>query len=179
MTKIVLFVGRFQPFHLGHYRTVLRIRDEGCDEIVIVIGSAQYSGMKHNPFTAKERRLMIEAALGKVMGLKLKVVPVADVHNNDIWVGHVKNILRENGVDSFDAVYTNNPLVKRLFEEAGHYVAEPELVKDEKGVISGTRIREMIAAGDELWKELVTAEVRDEILRIGGVERIEKIFNSG
>ncbi|MEM1589096.1 MAG: adenylyltransferase/cytidyltransferase family protein, partial [Candidatus Bathyarchaeia archaeon] len=50
MTKRGLFVGRFQPFHKGHLQAVKEILDE-VDELVIVVGSAQYSHRIDNPFT--------------------------------------------------------------------------------------------------------------------------------
>ena len=42
MTKRGLFVGRFQPFHLGHLDMVKYALTE-VDELIIVIGSAQDS----------------------------------------------------------------------------------------------------------------------------------------
>src|SRR3970040_1541422 len=49
-----LWIGRFQPFHLGHLSMAKRILAE-VDELVIGIGSAQYSHTPENPFTAGER----------------------------------------------------------------------------------------------------------------------------
>ncbi|HLN89981.1 MAG TPA: adenylyltransferase/cytidyltransferase family protein, partial [Candidatus Binatia bacterium] len=49
-----LYVGRFQPFHLGHLDAIKYVLKE-VDELVIVIGSAQYSHNSNNPFTAGER----------------------------------------------------------------------------------------------------------------------------
>ncbi len=57
-----LYVGRFQPFHLGHLGAVKAVLKE-VDELVIVIGSAQYSHNLNNPFTAGERLVMIRRAL--------------------------------------------------------------------------------------------------------------------
>ncbi|MCJ7698989.1 adenylyltransferase/cytidyltransferase family protein, partial [Candidatus Bathyarchaeota archaeon] len=37
-----LYVGRFQPFHLGHLCAVKKILGE-VDEVIVAIGSAQYS----------------------------------------------------------------------------------------------------------------------------------------
>ncbi|MFZ0222198.1 MAG: adenylyltransferase/cytidyltransferase family protein, partial [Candidatus Nitrosopolaris sp.] len=37
-----IFVGRFQPFHLGHMATI-KFALEKVEELVIVIGSAQLS----------------------------------------------------------------------------------------------------------------------------------------
>jgi len=62
MVKRGLIVGRFQPFHKGHLHAVKRVLEE-VDEIIIVVGSAQYSHRLDNPFTAGERLLMIRRAL--------------------------------------------------------------------------------------------------------------------
>ncbi|HDM88409.1 MAG TPA: nicotinamide-nucleotide adenylyltransferase, partial [Candidatus Bathyarchaeota archaeon] len=37
-----LFIGRFQPPHLGHLHAIKQALEE-CDELIIVIGSSQYS----------------------------------------------------------------------------------------------------------------------------------------
>ena len=57
-----LFVGRFQPFHLGHLAAIKYVLKK-VDELVIVIGSAQYSHRRNNPFTAGERLVMVRKAL--------------------------------------------------------------------------------------------------------------------
>ena len=62
MVKRGVFVGRFQPFHLGHLKAVKDILGE-VDELVIVVGSSQYSHEIDNPFTTGERITMIKRAL--------------------------------------------------------------------------------------------------------------------
>ena len=57
-----LYVGRFQPFHLGHLDAI-KYALKQADELVIVIGSAQYSHNANNPFTAGERLIMVRQAL--------------------------------------------------------------------------------------------------------------------
>src|SRR5659263_82481 len=57
-----LYVGRFQPFHLGHLDAI-KYALKQVDELVIVIGSAQYSHNANNPFTAGERLVMVRQAL--------------------------------------------------------------------------------------------------------------------
>jgi len=54
-----LFIGRFQPFHLGHLSDIKDALKE-VDELVIAIGSSQHSGTKENPFSTEERIKMIE-----------------------------------------------------------------------------------------------------------------------
>ncbi|RJS79268.1 nicotinamide-nucleotide adenylyltransferase, partial [Candidatus Bathyarchaeota archaeon] len=91
MIKRGLFVGRFQPFHLGH-SAAIKYALKNVDELVIVIGSAQYSHRKENPFTAGERLVMVRKALEemKVDCSKVWIVPVPDVHLHMMWVSAVE-----------------------------------------------------------------------------------------
>ncbi len=66
-----IFVGRFQPFHLGHVATI-KFALEKVEELVIVIGSAQLSHEFRNPFTAGERIQMIKDSLDAELGIDIK-----------------------------------------------------------------------------------------------------------
>ena len=72
-----LFIGRFQPFHNGHLK-VIQNSINLYDEVIIGIGSAQYSNTTDNPFTAEERKLMIERSLKKAGfgNYKIILIPV-------------------------------------------------------------------------------------------------------
>ncbi|TRO53847.1 hypothetical protein E2P63_01960 [Candidatus Bathyarchaeota archaeon] len=87
MVKRGLYVGRFQPFHLGHLEAIKDVLKE-AEELVIVIGSAQYSHNINNPFTAGERLVMIRRTLleADIDYSRLWVVPVPDVHLHMLWV---------------------------------------------------------------------------------------------
>jgi len=163
-----LFVGRFQPFHYGHLASIKQALEE-CDELIIVIGSAQYSHTFENPFTTGERIEMIRAALLEE-GIDLKkivLVPVPDIGEHSIWVSKVKSLC-----PSFDVVYTNNSLVRRLFEEEGFQVKSTELYR--RDLEMGTAIRERMLRR-EPWEELVPKSVADYIKKIRGVERLREI----
>ncbi len=172
-----LFIGRFQPFHVGHLSSIMRIKKDGFDEIVIGVGSSQESNTDKNPFTAEERREMLETVLVKHSGLKYRIIFIPDINNNPKWVGHVESTLKENGVEGVDAVYTNNPVVKELFEAAQYKVVEPELVRDGDDIIMATKIREMIAKNDACWKMLVPKEVYEKLVKFGGIKRIKRIYS--
>ncbi|MBV9668355.1 MAG: adenylyltransferase/cytidyltransferase family protein, partial [Nitrososphaeraceae archaeon] len=66
-----LFVGRFQPFHLGHLATI-KFALSHIEELVVVIGSAQKSHEIRNPFTAGERIQMIKDSLNEDSEVDLK-----------------------------------------------------------------------------------------------------------
>ena len=57
-----LCIGRFQPFHLGHLSAIKQALKK-VDKLYIGIGSSQYDHEEYNPFTAEERREMIQRAL--------------------------------------------------------------------------------------------------------------------
>jgi nicotinamide-nucleotide adenylyltransferase len=152
--------------HLGAVKAVLR----EVDELVIVIGSAQYSHNLKNPFTAGERLVMIHNALqeAKVSFSELWIVPVPDVHLHMLWVTAV-----EGYTPKFKVCYSNEPLTQRLFSEAGYPVKEIPFF-DRKQYMS-TVIREKMLQGDESWIELVPKSVADFIMEIDGVNRLRDL----
>ena len=160
-----LYIGRFQPFHNGHKAAVEYISSE-VDELIIGIGSSQLSHEVLHPFTAGERVLMITRALSH-LNIPLYVLPIPDVHRNAIWVSHVLSM-----VPQFDVVYSSNPLVIRLFREAGIAVESPPMY--ERNTLSGTYIRELMASGGN-WKDYVPKETADVIESVDGVSRITDI----
>jgi nicotinamide-nucleotide adenylyltransferase len=168
MVKRGLYVGRFQPPHLGHLNVIKRILVE-IDELVIVIGSAQYSHVCNNPFTAGERLVMIRNALEE-NGFdfsKLWIIPVPDVHLHMMWVSAV-----EGYSPHFDVVYSNEPLTRRLFIERGYMVKNISFFK--RNIYSSTKIREMMLKGEN-WQDLVPKSVVKFLKSIEGVNRIKEL----
>jgi nicotinamide-nucleotide adenylyltransferase len=168
MPKRGLYVGRFQPFHLGHLSAIKEVLKE-ADELVVVIGSAQYSHNFNNPFTAGERLVMVRKALEEsgVDSGKVWIVPVPDVHLHMMWVSSV-----EGYTPHFDVVYSNEPLTRRLFTEAGYQV-KPIRFFDRKDY-SSTEIREKMVK-DENWEKLVPKSVRTLIKEIDGINRLKDL----
>jgi len=168
MVKRGLIVGRFQPFHKGHLYVVKRVLKE-VDEVVIIVGSAQYSHRLDNPFTAGERLLMIRRALreAEVPLSKCWIVPVPDLHVHMLWVSQTIGYTPQ-----FHVVYTNEPLTRRLFEEAGFEVKPVPFHK--RKVYSATEIRERMLKGKK-WELLVPRVVAKTIKEIDGVKRIQDL----
>jgi len=160
-----LYIGRFQPYHLGHQAVIQKIAEE-VDEIVIVIGSAQESHTLENPFTAGERMDMIYSALQDLRD-RCFVIPLQDIKRNAVWVAHLKSM-----VPKFDVVYSNNPLVVQLFTEANIEVRKSPMYG--RNVYSGTVIRKLMFEGRD-WRALVPAPVASIVEEIGGVQRLMNI----
>ena len=168
MAKRGLYVGRFQPFHLGHLEAIQDVLKE-IDELAIVIGSAQYSHNINNPFTAGERLVMIRRALQEagIDQSRLWVVPVPDVHLHMLWVSAL-----EGYTPRFNIVYSNEPLTRRLFTEAGYKVKSIRFFQ--RKVYTSTLVREKMLKG-ESWTKLVPKSVADFINEIDGVNRLRDL----
>jgi nicotinamide-nucleotide adenylyltransferase len=160
-----LLLGRFQPFHKGHEQVVERIAEE-VDEVVIGIGSADASHSVRNPFTAGERIVMITNVL-EAFAVTSYVVPIEDLDRNAVWVGHAESMC-----PPFDVVYSNNPLVIRLFTEAGYEVRDTELADRDR--LQGAEIRKEIVQGNA-WRDRVPRPVVDAIEEIDGVARLRTV----
>lgn len=164
-----LFLGRFQPFHLGHYNALKWIVERES-EVVLAIGSAQYSHSLRNPFTVGERLEMVYAVLreeGLLDRVLVTVVPDTDGQHS-LWVKLVVSFS-----PCFDVVYTNDPLSRMLFEEEGFKVESIPFYEREK--YEGTRIRRLMAEGGD-WAQYVPPAVAEVIRRIHGEQRVRSLF---
>ena len=166
-----LYVGRFQPMHLGHLKAIQYILGE-VDEVVIVVGSTQISHELNNPFTVGERISMIRRALEEagIPPNRYWIIPVPDAGMHMVWVAQVVGYCPE-----FSVAYTNEPLTRRLFIEAGYEVRPIPYFN--RGVYSATEVRRRML-NDENWEELVPPAVARFIREIKGIERLKDLAKS-
>lgn len=148
-----LFIGRFQPVHLGHIDAIkqalkeldqnskLKNHDAGENMLYIAIGSTQANFRPNNPFTAGERFQMLEAALeeAKIPHSKYNIVTIPNIDNYALWVAHVQLYL-----PPFQKIYTGSDVVKELFQNANLQLKKPYQIIDIKKhlKISSTIVRE-------------------------------------
>lgn len=161
-----LFIGRFQPFHVGHLLLLQQLSNQ-YDEIIIGIGSSQYHDTADNPFSFEERYQMISQSLTAVGINRYRIVSIPDIHDPPRWVDHVCSI-----VSKFDVVIANNPFTRKLFSKKG-YVVQGTSYFDRKRY-SGKEIRRRIVE-DESWDDLVPAAVYKLIHDIDGINRLKKL----
>ena len=157
------FIGRFQPFHLGHLKAVEYILDRE-DEIIIGIGSAQYSHTMENPLTAGERIEMIHRTL-RAAGVDLArcyIIPIPDIGEHKLWVSRV-----ELFCPSFQTAYSNNGLVQLLLEERGYKVEPIPFFNRE--VYVATEIRQRMLNGG-YWRDLVHEATYDYLVNTVRIE---------
>ena len=149
---------------MGHH-LVIKGMTKLCKKIIIGIGSSQISGTAENPYTAQERKEMIQQALQDE-----DIIPLFDVvfvnlpdYEDDVqWTQHVLE-----QVGPVDMIWTGNEATKKCFEGK----LEIKDIKEVPG-ISSTSIRQMIKTSDMDWKTKVPASVVKAIQDLG-YERIK------
>ena len=86
-----IFIGRFQPLHIGH-EFVIRQALESVDRLIILVGSANVARDARNPFTFDERVHMIRSAFAYEMAEgRLIIQPLEDhLYSDTAWVAEVQ-----------------------------------------------------------------------------------------
>jgi len=172
MTTRGLMTGRFQPFHNGHLALAKQILAE-CDELVIVIGSAQFNFIDKDPFTAGERALMIHEALkeAKIDLSRCYIIPIINDENNARWIAYLRSM-----APPFDALYSGNEFVKHLVHSQDSITVKiPKFAKKDK--YNGTSIRRLMLEGKH-WKQHVPPAVAGVIEQVNGIERVKVLAGS-
>jgi nicotinamide-nucleotide adenylyltransferase len=101
-------------------------------------------------------------------GLPLDRAVTATIHTLETSIGSVHYVL--SYVPRVEVILTRNPVISRIFMDAGIKVMQPPLFNRDEW--RGEVIREKIARGDESWRKAVTPSTAKFIEEIGGVERI-------
>ncbi len=166
-----LFLGRFQPFHLGHLDVVKKILEKN-ERVIIVIGSAEKNFLPDNPLTAGERFQLIEEALheAKIPAEKYCIIPVRNVNNYALWVNHVNCY-----IPPYDKLFTGSEIVKACYEGKYHYPNEkskvgPEIFQLKRVLkISASDVRKAILK-NKGWEKLLPPVVA-KILKSWNIQK--------
>ncbi len=158
-----LFIGRFQPFHLGHLSVVERMVEE-CETIIIGVGSAEKMREENNPLSGGERIEMIKRVLDGQGYESYEIYPIPDLNCYPKWPYYVKTIL-----PNFDIVYGNSGIVTGLFKEIGIEIRHIQMINRDDW--KGREVRRMMKE-DTKWKDLVPPEVVEFMKDIKIEERL-------
>jgi len=152
--KVGLFVGRFQPFHIGHLHA-LAYAAKRCKKLVIGIGSAQEAGTEKNRFDAKTRIRMIKAAIkeNKLHLENISFLKIPDFYSDEKWYSFIMQ-----KVPNLEVVFSRNPWVTRIFRSRHVKIVKPPWYRRDK--ISGTKIRKRINAHKDYEKLVPKAVVQ-------------------
>lgn len=143
----LVFIGRFQPFHLAHMQTIL-IALEQSENVILALGSAQDERNIKNPFTVAERQQMILSNFSPEQQQRIKFVHVVDVYNDEKWQKLVKML-----VATVAEPEAKVGLIGHFKDESSYYLSlfpEWEMVELDSlvGAISATPLREAYYRGE-------------------------------
>lgn len=94
MRKISVFIGRFQPFHRGHYKVVQKALSQ-TDFLIMVLGSDQKAINTRDPLTTEERISIIQKSLTAEERARTYFVAVQDYeYSLDRWIAGVQTAVR-------------------------------------------------------------------------------------
>lgn len=150
-----LFIGRFQPFHLGHVHAITHALSQ-VDNLWVGIGSSNRPLEKQNPFSASERRQMILSSLNESVLNRVKIFDIPDLDNHQEWAKNIRQI-----VPKFDIIFTNDSMTRHVYSRAGITVSS--IPFENRDFFCGTVIRQRILQGQD-WEKYVPAGTRDVLL---------------
>lgn len=87
---LLVFIGRFSPFHAGH-RRVAELALQQAKHLLVLVGSSYQARTIKNPFTFEERHQMILASLDPQYVARTTVRPLRDfLYNEQQWISQVQ-----------------------------------------------------------------------------------------
>ena len=97
---LAVFIGRFEPFHVGH-EAVIREGLSQANKMVVIVGSSGGPRSYRNPFTYEERVKMIKGAFG-ADARRIITMPLEDtIYNDEKWVKDVQEAVQKAFVEAY------------------------------------------------------------------------------
>jgi bifunctional NMN adenylyltransferase/nudix hydrolase len=101
--KFAVFIGRFEPLHLGHL-AILEQGFEKADKIIVVLGSHNVARNIKSPWSSEERKEMILSALAPELQGRVEFVFLRDhLYNENLWIVELQNKVGELTEDTPDS----------------------------------------------------------------------------
>lgn len=90
-----IFIGRFQPLHIGHEHVITRTLEK-VERLIVLVGSANVARDPRNPFTYTEREAMLRSAFRhEIAQGRLIIAPIDDrLYSDTAWVAQVQRQVR-------------------------------------------------------------------------------------
>jgi len=98
---LLVFVGRFQPFHNEHKR-IIDIALEKSKNVLVLVGSAGKARTIRNPFTFDERKQMVRDSFDFMSGEQNRLIikPLYDkTYNDAAWIKQVQDVVKDTTLE--------------------------------------------------------------------------------
>jgi hypothetical protein len=147
---VVVYSGRFQPFHKGHYATYENlVRKFGKDSVYI--GTSNVTDSKKSPFNFKEKKAIMMQMFGipssKIVNVKNPYAPEEILKKYDSDTTGVVVVVGEKDQNRLSGKYFTpyKGKVEAGYLDKGYVYASPA----QSNPISGTDVRYWLSAGSE------------------------------
>jgi len=146
-----VFIGRFQPMHIGHEQ-VINTALGVANRVIIIIGSANRSRTPKNPWTVQERADMIRSVFPDTD--RVRIVHMNDQSNDQKWVGSVQDAVSIAKLTDGWKDITNIAIIGHNKDESSFYLKMfpqwTSLDHNMNEVVHATDLRELYFEGKNL-----------------------------
>ena len=113
--KVGIFIGRFQPIHMGHVHAI-GVAASQVKTLIVMVGSANQCRSIKNPWNYAERKQMIAAKLRTANINNVHIVPLNDhPYSDSQWITDVRGTIE---------TFTNEcPILFGHFKEGNDYLS--------------------------------------------------------
>ncbi|MES2614846.1 MAG: NUDIX domain-containing protein [Bdellovibrionota bacterium] len=88
---VSVFIGRFQPIHVGHLKTI-RLALERSKICILIVGSYKSAPSTRNPWSSEQRIEMIKKCLHKEERKRVFFLPIRDrIYSEIVWQQNIVN----------------------------------------------------------------------------------------
>jgi nicotinamide-nucleotide adenylyltransferase len=165
-TESCLYVGRFQPLHIGHFDVLTGLAAR-YGRVIVAISNAHVSHTPKDPLTGGERYSLLRTACAREGMENVDIVPIPVDPLPTTWVPVIATLCPK-----FDCVYGRNPMHAALFEHWGY----PTVTLDHHArPTSGTAVRELMATGRPEWRTLVPESIHLMIQELQLEKRLRRL----
>jgi len=147
---VVVYSGRFQPFHKGHYATYQNLcKKFGKDKVFI--GTSNKTDNRQSPFNFKEKKIIMTKMFGitsnKIVEIKNPYAPTEILKNFDETTTGYISVVGEKDEMRLGGKYFEKykGKIAQGYKEKGYVYVSPS----QSNPISGTNVRNWLSKGDE------------------------------
>jgi hypothetical protein len=147
---VVVYSGRFQPFHKGHYATYQNLcKKFGKDKVFI--GTSNKTDNQKSPFNFKEKKIIMTKMFGipsnKIVEIKNPYAPTEILKNFDETTTGYISVVGEKDEMRLGGKYFEKykGKIEQGYKERGYVYVSPS----QSNPISGTNVRNWLSKGDE------------------------------
>jgi hypothetical protein len=147
---VVVYSGRFQPFHKGHYATYQNLcKKFGKDKVFI--GTSNKTDNRQSPFNFKEKKIIMTKMFGipsnKIVEIKNPYAPTEILKNFDETTTGYISVVGEKDEMRLGGKYFEKykGKIEQGYKDKGYVYVSPS----QSNPISGTNVRNWLSKGDE------------------------------